>query len=93
MYKLLYRTVVEIMSKKEEYEKGENENSVDVLIRRFKAGDPEIMYEKIQVSARSTATVLFYSYFSVVLELRKFCVGPCVLVFQTVTVMWVIVVK
>ena len=36
-------------AKKEKFIKGENENSVDVLIRRFKAGDPEVMYEKIQV--------------------------------------------
>ena len=35
--------------KDQEFVKGANENSVDVLIRRFKAGDPEVMYEKIQV--------------------------------------------
>ena len=35
--------------KEKEFVKGANENSVDVLIRRFKAGDPEVMYEKIQV--------------------------------------------
>ncbi|XP_063676415.1 uncharacterized protein LOC134812781 isoform X1 [Bolinopsis microptera] len=34
-----------------DFSKAENENSVDVLIRRFKAGDPEVMYEKIQSSA------------------------------------------
>jgi hypothetical protein len=36
-------------SKGKDFVKGENENSVDLLIRRFKAGDPEVMYEKIQV--------------------------------------------
>ncbi|KAL5264573.1 hypothetical protein ACHWQZ_G005602 [Mnemiopsis leidyi] len=40
-----------LSEKDREFVKGANENSVDVLIRRFKAGDPEVMYEKIQSSA------------------------------------------
>ena len=47
-----------------EYAKAENENSVDVLIRRFKAGDPEVMYEKIQVSPDHRAKSLqFHLHF------------------------------
>ena len=52
--------------KDQEFVKGANENSVDVLIRRFKAGDPEVMYEKIQVCDKicliGTSTIKLMNY-------------------------------
>ena len=54
-----------LSEKDREFVKGANENSVDVLIRRFKAGDPEVMYEKIQVHATRSFILIDISMFAV----------------------------
>ena len=53
-------------SKEQDFAKRANENSVDVLIRRFKSGDPEVMYEKIQVSLIYFVFNLFFIWITLI---------------------------